>query len=737
MVTSRFWTRTFGAWLFALLLAMLLPLATPARAADGAAVDFRLAEMETDAAVPLGDILSGRFRSGFNPLTDKGLSVVGAPDKMIWLRLRADPAAVASAGIRYLSLPRQSIQHLRIFSSGATDRAFAETGIGEPPDQTRWPDTFILPLPAATNEGSVTWYVQVQGQGYLNLQPSLLSEQQMQEQAKSARDTYGFLYASLFAIALLAMFRRWSTGERTFRVAEAAFVCLAASVVGNFHLQLTLGGTSLASIPNLPAALWVLTCAPLLWATQQYAGHEKNLPEVASLLDRLGFVFVVIGVGFLFVPLRFLGPLQIASLCLLALTALICGSSLFFDPRHWRWSPILIWLGFIAALLAAPLSMLQLVPPTNLVRHGFQLLLALQLAVYLLLPWIRQALQERAKLKRSVVVEQSAEEKIAHAREWVISSLQAGIESAAEGDMEWIAYRRLMGGLKPVLPQTASAVIAMNYHNEDLLLVEPKSAEPRFQMLLAQRGSLLKNLSRSLAPQQIGIDFDGPEGPLPHVQLAIIPLPIERPGWGALVIERNIDVTYSEEELDLCTEFAALATTAADEAALVMQMKQASEIDAESGVYKKEMIDELMRRANELALKKRKLLSILRVSVDGFESIAADAAPAVIRRLADLIRDEIDYGETIGRFAADEFLVFLAGRSIGEARALAERLCLTVRKQTVPTSEGGTLLVSIGASQLQPGERTPQLMLERATKALAKARQYGGNQVQAIASTTV
>jgi diguanylate cyclase (GGDEF)-like protein len=277
----------------------------------------------------------------------------------------------------------------------------------------------------------------------------------------------------------------------------------------------------------------------------------------------------------------------------------------------------------------------------------------------------------------------------------------------------------------------------MNYHNEDLLLVEPKSAEARFQMLLAQRGSLLKNLSRSLAPQQIGIDFDGPEGPLPHVQLAIIPLPIERPGWGALVIERTIDVTYSEEELDLCTEFAALATTAADEAAEVMQLKQANEIDAESGVYRREMIEKLLPPAQELSMRKHKPIAMLQVALDGFGNLPPAAVGAALHGVADLIREEIDYGETVSRLAPDEFLVLLSGRSIGEARTLAERICVAVRKQALPTVPGATLLASIGVSQMQPGERTSQLMRERAAKALAKARQYGGDQVQAIVSSNL
>ena len=53
----------------------------------------------------------------------------------------------------------------------------------------------------------------------------------------------------------------------------------------------------------------------------------------------------------------------------------------------------------------------------------------------------------------TVTVEQSAEEKIAHAREWMIRSLQAGIETGSDdGDMEWIAYRRLIESWREVLP---------------------------------------------------------------------------------------------------------------------------------------------------------------------------------------------------------------------------------------------------------------------------------------------
>jgi len=284
-----------------------------------------------------------------------------------------------------------------------------------------------------------------------------------------------------------------------------------------------------------------------------------------------------------------------------------------------------------------------------------------------------------------------------------------------------------------VLPQTAAAVIAMNYHNEDLLLVEPKDAEPRFRMLLSQRGSLLKNLSRSLGAQQIVIDFDGPEGPLAHVMLAVIPLPIERPGWGALVIERNQEDTYSEAELDLCTEFAGLATTAADEAGEAMELKHAREVDADSGSFQADMLDSHLARALEVSVQKNKPLGIMRVAIDHYEQISPEGAKAVARNVANTLREESDFGEAIVRRTSDEFVVLLAGRAAHEARALGERICTEVRRHTIPGAEGQPVTVSAGIAGMLPGERAAQGVLERSARALAKAQSYGGNQAQMVA----
>jgi len=57
-----------------------------------------------------------------------------------------------------------------------------------------------------------------------------------------------------------------------------------------------------------------------------------------------------------------------------------------------------------------------------------------------------------------------------------------------------------------------------------------------------------------------------------------------------------------------------------------------------------------------------------------------------------------------------------------------------LRRHPLPGADG-PLTVSIGAALMQPGERSPQLVMERSARALAKAQSYGGNQAQIVAGT--
>jgi diguanylate cyclase (GGDEF)-like protein len=709
-------------------LVLLLPAATAAQAsASEYALD--LAVLQAPDGTRLEDILSGQARVGFTPVLRRGVAVQAEPGKSNWLRLRLDFPADGQP--RFLRIDRQAFTLLRLYEVAPEVRLLAEIGKAPADAQARWPDAYVFEV-TGTTPGAGSLYLEVQGAGYYNLQPHWLTADEL-----SARDGHGafyyrLLYLGLSAIIVLALFRHWRGAPRIFGVAIAGFFCLLAALIGNGHFQLRIAGAPLG--PGLPYGAWLVAMGSLLWATRQYAGQDRTAPQLGDVLDWVGAGCLVLGVAVVFVPAAYIAPLQWITLLLMVALAALCLLALAMDPRRWRWGPILIWLGVLPALLAQPLAMTQWLPASFFNRRGFELLFALLLASYLLLPWLREWRRRRDERKRNEAPELSVGEKIEHARAQLMGSLESGLQHAFEDDMEWIAYRRLLQELKPILPQTASAVVAMNYHNEDLLLVEPKSAQERYQALLQQRTTLLKNLSKLRAPQQVSIDFDGPEGPLPAVQLAVIPLPVDKPGWGALLIERAVDVTYSEEELDLCAEFASLAMTAAEEAAEAMESRKHVEIDLETGVYRQSKIESLLEDAVKAAGYQGKSLCLLRIGVDGGERVSREEAAPRLRALAQLLREEADYGDILGRCGEHEFLLLAPGHTLEAAHDLAARLCNAVRGQLQRGLPGGPLTISIGLAPMAPHDRNGASILQRATVALSKARQYGGNQVQAVAS---
>ena len=700
-------------------------------AAESASPEMALAVMETPPDTPLADILSGRARPGFTPEVKDAIALTAPEGRSLWLRLRVEIPADGQA--RWLTLDRQFVQHLRLYLQDAPSQVVAETGFNEHAVASA-SDSFVLLLPAGV-QGPSTLYVELEGHGHWLLHPRIIDVDGLTSGAGHSQFVDVLQYGTLALLLVLAVVRQIrQPASMAGVIAMAVVATIGAALSSNDQLGMLSDTTALAGRgPQLAPAFWLLASMPLLWATRHYAGLDKHAPLLSSSLRMAGWGLLALALATTFVPVQYLARLQMALPGALAVVIVICIVALAQDIRQWRMPAILICLGVLAALAALSLSMNALLPATLIVRRGYQLMWVLLLMLYLLMPWLRQGLQERAKYKRAPVPELSTEEKIARARDQLLDSLQSGLTSAAEGDLEWIAYRRLLEGLKTVLPQLASAVVAMNYHHEDLLLVEPRSAEPRYQLLLKQRTSLLRKLSRLKAPQQVGLDFDGPEGPLEKVQLAIIPLPIDKPGWGALLIERDASVTYSDDELDLCAEFASLATTAGDEATEVLASRHVNEMDAQTGVYNRELIDRIMRTAHETAFLQRQPLSIMRLGLDRYAAIPQTALLVLIREVADLIRDEADYGETLGRLAADEFLLVMPELQIGLARDLGERICASVRRLKVP---GGVtpLTMSVGIARLQMGERSAQAMLDRAGQALANARQYGGNQVQSISS---
>jgi diguanylate cyclase (GGDEF)-like protein len=716
---------------FGFLLATLSP--APASAQDKG-LPVELAVMETPVGTTLGAILSGRAQPGFTPLLTPGFPFAARDGTALWVRIRVDLPPGDSARWR-LVVPRVPLDRLRLRVSPSGQVVAEDSFFLAATDATPWPANFELALPSGL-AGRTELYLEIEGKVSGGLHLRLMDTTQAALEAGAAQRLFRYTYLLFLLVAALSLVRHYEDPHSGgLAVGAAAMSSWLACLGINGHLYSLPEVARLATLgATVPLALFLLGAGPLVLATRYYSGLSKSAPGLVPWMRGLGWLLIGAAVySLLFLPSVQAHYLQWAAWGGYVLALLACLLMLLLDSRSYRWGPVLALLAVTGAALMRVLADRQLAPASLFNLYGAQLMLAVAMALYLGLPWIRARLKRWAMRKRAEPPEPSAEEKIALARKRLEESLQAGLKNAADGDLKWIAFRRLLDGLKPVLSQTSAAVVAMHFQGEDLLQTEPPSAEPHYRELLAQRSTLLKNLSRLRAPQQIGIDFDGP-GPLEQVQLALIPLPIPRPGWGALLVERPADVSYSENELALCAEFAAMAIMAGDEASSTVNAQRTADTDPTTKVLRTEPLRQLLGTAMDAARLKQQPISLLYVVLDQLPALREAGgevgAATGLRPVADLLQEEIAYGDQVGRSGPDGFLVIAHGRRLLEARDYADRLRTAVTRLVVDPRIAATgFSISVGVAQAGPDERDPAGLVERAGRAAQIANKNGGNQI--------
>jgi diguanylate cyclase (GGDEF)-like protein len=706
----------------------------PAEAAERRELPFDLAIMETPSGTTLDDILSGRAQPGFTPLLTSGAEFVARPDRTIWLRLRTTLPPGPSEAWR-IDVVRVPVDRIRLRTLDgeivAQDTFYVAPSAGGPP----WQSNFELPLPPGLS-GETTLFLEVEGNIRGGLHVRVHDADRVARGEAAARVYFRLVYGVLLLLAALSLGRRLiEPASGPVGMAAAAFCAWLACLGINGHLY------SLPEVSRLtglgasgPLALFMLGAGPLLLATTRFAGLAKSSPGILGWVRGLGWLLTIAALIALFVVPDTAAPtMQRVAIAAWAVAVALSLVALAMDSRNTRWAPLaaLLMMGTLGALRV--LADKQLLPPTLFNLYGWQLMLALTIGLYVCLPWLRSALQGWAIKRRKLPPEPTAEEKIAKAREDLVKTLQAGLRHAADSDLKWIAFRRLLDGLKQVLPLSSAAVVAMDFHGEDLLQVEPAEAEPRYRELLTQRSTLLRNLSRLRAPQQIGIDFDGSAGPLEQVQMALIPLPVPKPGWGALIVERPKNVAYSDAELDLCAEFAAMAMLAGEEAASLVKDKKAADTDPLTGTLTQEAVREGLAQSMNAARLARRPLCLLYVLIDQLpelrEAAAEGGAALALEPIGALLREEMDYGDLIGRSGPDGFLLVSDGKRLLEARDYADRLRLAVEKMHIDPRIGPGFTISVGVAPAVPGERDGAALIERASRAAQIASKHGGNQI--------
>ncbi|MCK7592853.1 diguanylate cyclase [Pseudomarimonas salicorniae] len=544
-------------------------------------------------------------------------------------------------------------------------------------------------------------------------------------------------YAAIFATALVSLALTLAVREPAYRdftafaVLAGGFLALAQGHAFELPLLGPLLGAWGIGVLWMAAAL---CAASALSAAQGLLGLSGRAPALVRVARAL--VWTLAGFGLL---LGILPATVHAQFAPAASAVLSAGLLLPVLATGWGWAhgarpaaaQCLMWAVFwLAATSQLALLSGWLADSGGLawLQQGGTALAVLGLSIALTDRVI--ALRQRAEAMQALHASSSAVLRIEQKRRELVETLEASTGTAVEpSDLEWRAFRQLLVVLPDVLPLRAQALTVSGYRGFDYLLAEPMKEKPRICALLADRSSTLKGICRARTAMSLPPEGADPAGP----RLGVVPLPVPRPGWGALLLERQ-EGAFATEELELAGEFAELAFKAVEQGARAVELKRRAETDPLSGMLNHRAGEELLDSQLRAARHAGEPLGVLFLDVDLLRTVNERFGMAVgdhfLRSLGGNLRPLLRDDDLMYRHGGDEFVIVLPGLGIEQSEAVAERMRAQVASQRFRSEQGPIkITVSLGVAALQPGDESARRLVERAARATEMAKGQGRNQV--------
>jgi diguanylate cyclase (GGDEF)-like protein len=151
-------------------------------------------------------------------------------------------------------------------------------------------------------------------------------------------------------------------------------------------------------------------------------------------------------------------------------------------------------------------------------------------------------------------------------------------------------------------------------------------------------------------------------------------------------------------------------------------------IDLLTGLANRRTVESILELEVARAGRQGGALSIAIFSIDHFDEIERQGGNAavddVLRRVAQVMSESIRLVDTVGRYGADEFMLLAPGP---DGLIVTERQIKGVA--ALAPVAGQRLTLSAGMASFPMDGRTPDELLEVATRGMSKAREAGGGRV--------
>lgn len=188
-------------------------------------------------------------------------------------------------------------------------------------------------------------------------------------------------------------------------------------------------------------------------------------------------------------------------------------------------------------------------------------------------------------------------------------------------------------------------------------------------------------------------------------------------------------ITAVYDERGDIRNFVAVSHNIAERKRIERELEKQATLDHLTGVANRRAFDVAIRQQIKQAAQHQSLFSLLIFDIDHFKAIndthGHDAGDAILKQLADLIRQCLRQTDLLSRWGGEEFTILLPDTPLDGALQFAERVRQRVAQARFDTLQ---ITISIGLTQYRDGDDSERMIM-RADDALYQAKRTGRNRV--------
>ena len=228
------------------------------------------------------------------------------------------------------------------------------------------------------------------------------------------------------------------------------------------------------------------------------------------------------------------------------------------------------------------------------------------------------------------------------------------------------------------------------------------------------------------------------QDPRPVASLIAAPFISENKFLGLIKLDSKEARSYSQDDLRFLVSISELGALALENSELFQKTQDLAIHDALTSLYTKGYFGERLKDEFKRCARLSMPLSALMLDIDLFKNyndkFGHTVGDIVLKEISRIIKDTLNnFNAIISRFGGEEFCIVITGMDKNSACSLADSLREAIEKEKIHLRRiESHVTVSIGVANFPLDAADEDELIERADKALYKAKQKGRNRVCCI-----